>query len=230
MIDRPNRTRALKLLSAGRAAEPTVIDVKGAIGPRDAVRARDVRTALASGRGRITLRIDSEGGNLDEALEIVAALERSGRPISAHVARRCKSAAAIVLAAATHRRADLGATFLLHRCEVTPAGSARWTAGRHQARARFLRDGDVRMIAVLARATGTPVDRLEAELATERPLDAFAALRLGLITEIVNVTRPPSREWLARVRAAQSSGQPVSLGLPSYLFGAAFLKACEVTQ
>ena len=226
MIDRPNHARAVQLLSAGQKVAPTVINVVGAIGPRDAVRARDVRTALAGGRGPILLRIESEGGYLDEALEIVAALEKSGRPVAAHVGRLCQSAATIVLSTASHRRADVGASFLLHRCEVTPAGSARWTAGRHQARARLLRDGDVRMIAALARATGAPAEHLEAELATERPLNAFAALRLGLITEIVNVTRPPSREWLARVRAALSSGQPINYSAPSYLFSPAYLSAC----
>ena len=227
---RPNRSRALALMGASQVAEPTTVRLTGPIGEHGGIRARSVKAAILSGRGQLRLIIDSPGGLVAEAVEIYEALRNLDRPIVATVHRECSSAANIVLMAAVHRRAPLNARFLLHGTELPPGGSARWTARRHAARASVLGSTDQQIVSIIARASGTAPERLAAELSTERTMTALQALSAGILTEVVGVSRPPSREWLARVRAVRSSGQPVSLSMPSYLFSPAYLSACEVTQ
>jgi len=230
MNNRPNRSRALRLMAASQVAEPTTVRLTGPIGENVGIQARSVKAAILSGRGPLHLIIDSPGGLVAEAVEIYEALRNLDRPIVATVHRECSSAANIILVAAVHRRAPFHARFLLHGTELPPGGSARWTARRHAARASVLGSTDQQIVGIIARASGTAPERLAAELSTERTMTALQALNAGLLTEVLGVTRPPSREWLARVRAAQSSGQPVSLSMPTYLFGAAFLRACAASR
>ena len=99
-------------------ADPNIIALCGEVG-RPGFTAQALLDKLAAaGRRAVTLVIDSHGGDVDEALRIVAVIhnyQRDGRsPVTAVVNGEASSAASIVMQACAHRAVGPKARMTLH--------------------------------------------------------------------------------------------------------------------
>jgi len=155
--------------------------------PLDAAAATDVSAELMSLDGRsgeeIEVLVNSPGGPVEDVFAVLDVIQLARATVNVTCFGRVLSTAAIVLACATGtRRATPNASISL-RCEPSPAtvGSAA-DAERHVRRERDLRE---RVRSMLVERTGLPAQRIDDELDDGVPLDAAAALELGIIDEIV---------------------------------------------
>jgi ATP-dependent Clp protease protease subunit len=153
------------------------------IGAIDSEAAETVAAAAASRPANIHLLIDSVGGNVDASLSIYHRLKHFPGPVSAHVVRRCHSAANIVLCAAGKRSASPYARFLLH--ETSHETSHRITAEYLAKQLPRLREIDENVRGIIQRATGCCLEWLTEEEQNEDELDVIEALQRGLIHEVI---------------------------------------------
>jgi ATP-dependent Clp protease, protease subunit len=161
-------------------------------GPLDAAAATGVAAELMSLDGRsgrdIELLINSPGGPVDEVFAVLDVIGLARATVNVTCFGRALGTAAVVLACGPGlRRATPNASISL-RCEAATVtvGSAR-DAEQRAEHERSVRD---RLRALLRQRTGLPEARIDHELDDGAPLDAAAALELGVIDEIVT---PPTK-------------------------------------
>jgi ATP-dependent Clp protease protease subunit len=154
-------------------------------GDLDERRAGDLVMALmaldAEGEEPIMLRIDSSGGPLDVSLSVMDTIDLLSVPVHASSSGRVEGSAIGVLAVCERRRASMNARFRFCLPQDSFSGAATgaetWIS-QH-------RDRLDRFVARLSQASGQPSERLHADIATGRYLDAEEALRYGLIDEVL---------------------------------------------
>lgn len=147
-------------------------------------RAKAVRSFLDRHDGEgVRLMVDSNGGFVDEALEIAEAVAEHRGGVRIRVLRRADSAAALVVAAGGWREAGAGASFALHRVAMEPSG--RLTAARLRRLADQAEADDARCVAFLGRHCRLPASAFLGFEARNMTLTAHQAVTAGLLDRVI---------------------------------------------
>jgi ATP-dependent protease ClpP protease subunit len=168
---------------------PAEIRLVGGFGVMDHLgRKIDTRAVLAeiraaSGRDLLVL-IDSDGGLVDAARQIYAALQQHPRDVVCRVIGRCSSAATLPLLAGRFREAVSTAQIMIHTAAVDTSGE-RWTAAKHRAVAQEIDKTNREIRALYERSTKMRADWLDKEMAHERPMTLDMAQLGGFIHAVV---------------------------------------------
>lgn len=111
--------QARKRLAELTDRRPAIIEVTGEITEALALRAvAAISRAKRRGVDGLIIRINSEGGRVKAARQIVAAAERAALPVLTHVTGICLSAAMEILLAGHARTAAPSARLMIHRATV----------------------------------------------------------------------------------------------------------------
>lgn len=138
------------------------------------------RELAAAGDGPVTLRINSVGGIVDEALDMYRAIVDRGN-VTAYVTGLAASAATIPLCGAdTVRMAD-GAQIMTH----APSTEAKGDAAAFRRTAESLERTEQALLQLYMARTGRGEKEVLRLLATETYLSASEAKRLGFVDEII---------------------------------------------
>jgi len=135
----------------------------------------------------LRLFIDSEGGLIDEARLIVAAIARRGaRPTIAYAGRLVASAAVDVLMACGQRRCTERTSFLLHPSRSLAAHvTSDLTAADHRAQAAYLDQADAAYRAQLAARFKLNAAEIARMAAADLVIGAARAKEIGLVDMIL---------------------------------------------
>jgi ATP-dependent protease ClpP protease subunit len=134
--------------------------------------------------GTIDVFIDSQGGDVASAFDIVDALRAHHGEVVTHGEGAVHSAAVLVFMAVGKRILARDATLLLHSCGGMPLDGTRWTAADHEKTAKRLAVIDAGVAAMIAERAGCAVAKIDAEMSTEAFTTTARALRLGIATAL----------------------------------------------
>ena len=146
--------------------------------------AKTVADLLAESSGEVTLRLNSSGGNLFEALAINTALQRHPGGVTIEIEGACLSAANVIAAAGTRVRVAQGALLMLH----TPSNLSGGTALELASSIQMLERGTTAMIDILHEKTRLTKHRIREMLRAETWLDANESVKLGFCDEVIAST------------------------------------------
>lgn len=144
--------------------------------------AAELMTLDATADAPIELRIDCEGGTIDDAFTVIDVVDLVGVPVHATVIGRALGPVVGVLAVCDHRIASPHAFFQLKE----PPASFEGNADALAAFAAHHRATLGRFCDRLAAATGQTTEAIDDLVASHRPIDPTEALRLGLIDEVAS--------------------------------------------
>lgn len=136
----------------------------------------------------IDIRLHCDGGSVTEGWAIYDRLRQTGKEITATIEGNCASMATIILLAAPkeRRRAYENAHICIHNPWLCPwALGDAVTADDLQKYANDLRSEQERMVSLYVERTGSNADELQSLMNEDKYIDTAEALRLGLISEIV---------------------------------------------
>lgn len=169
-----------------RAATPDVIYVYGFIEKQTGVCAMDVINALARIKGNVTLRINSEGGDVFEAVPMIAAIERhQAKGFKVHVAIDGLAASAAGCLAQVGDTVSINSTgrMMLHR----PMSFAFGNEGDLRKRAEELASvEDNTMIPLYQKRTNYSAEELRAIMAKTTWYTAQQAVDAGFADVVEN--------------------------------------------
>ena len=144
--------------------------------------AAELMTLDATADAPIELRVDAEGGTIDDAFTVIDVIDLVGVPVHATVIGRALGPVVGVLAVCDRRVAAPHALLQLRE----PAASFEGSADALAAFAAHRRATLDRFCDRLAQATGRSAAEIGDLVASRRPLDPEAALALGLVDEIAS--------------------------------------------
>jgi ATP-dependent Clp protease, protease subunit len=132
----------------------------------------------------ISLYINSPGGSVDDTMAIYDTMSFINSPIATYCIGRAQSGAAIILAAGTKgkRHALPHAKIMLHQ----PWGGVSGQASDIKIQAEEILKAKKMINELLAKHTGQPVDKIEAETERDRYMTADQAHEYGLIDEVLH--------------------------------------------
>lgn len=136
----------------------------------------------------IDIRLHCDGGSVMEGWAIYDRLRQTGKEITATIEGNCASMATIILLAAPkeRRRAYENAHICIHNPWLCPwALGDAVTADDLQKYANDLRSEQERMVSLYVERTGSDAAELQNLMNEDKYIDTTEALRLGLISEIV---------------------------------------------
>jgi len=222
-----NRTMAEAARSLRMGGESFIcLKLHGEIGERKVANAATIKKQLAAApyANMILMFVDSIGGNVDEAAKIYAAIAEHPASKKKAIISRCESAAVLPLMACDLRIAKPSATIMLHSSEFNPRRDDRLTGAQLRLAADAAETADEAIADVLADRTGHDREWFIREMANDQPMRLVDALQCGIIHEIDGVTRRADPSWPEALERATAAGS--IMGLPSYLLGENFLRAC----
>lgn len=147
---------------------------------------KDFTSALASAPSdKITLRINSPGGEVVEALAIHDLILASDKTITAEVYGLCASAATLVALACDSVRIAANATWMVHEPSFTLSGTLA-DCDKMRDTMATLRD---KVYAIYAAATGKTVEELQRDHASDRYYTAQEAVEYGWCAELMGETQ-----------------------------------------
>lgn len=145
-------------------------------------------TAALSGiaANEITLRINSPGGEVVEALAIHDLIKASDKRFTCEVYGICASAATLLALACDSIRMTANATWMVHEPSFTIGGTLAECDNLRETMSA-LRD---KVYAIYSAATGKDVATLEADHAVDKYYTATEALEYGWVSEIIDNAAP----------------------------------------
>jgi len=131
----------------------------------------------------ISLYINSPGGSVDDTMAIYDTIRFVSSPVATYCIGRAQSGAALVLAAGTEgkRFALPHAKVMLHQ----PWGGVTGQAADIKIQAEEILKAKKVLNEILAKHTGQPIERIEAETERDRYMTAQEAKEYGLIDEVL---------------------------------------------
>ena len=192
------RQPAIQFLN--ESADEAVIEIHGQIGYEGWTRDEDENTArLMSAElnrirslntKRITVKINSLGGDVNHALAIHDMLKEHPADVTTQINGLCASAATIIAMAGTERKMSRNALFLIHQCSAY-VGRANEEKLAQELEAQ--KTVNERMLAIYGECCPGKekeiAELLKANAGVGRWLTAEEARDLGFITDIYNETR-----------------------------------------
>jgi ATP-dependent Clp protease protease subunit len=132
----------------------------------------------------ISLYINSPGGNVDDTMAIYDTMRFTSSPIATYCIGRAQSGAAIILAAGAKgkRHALPHAKVMLHQ----PWGGVTGQASDIKIQAEQILKAKKMINEILAKHTGQPVEKIQAETERDRYMTADEAKEYGLIDEVLH--------------------------------------------
>lgn len=136
-----------------------------------------------AGKGDVTIRLNSNGGSLFEAMSIIDNIRNSSVQVTGIVDGVAASAAAVILQACDKRVMQPNARLMIHR----PSGVAEGEAEDMESYVALMKQEEDKIKALLLERTKQPEDVVNAWLvrSTNKWFDAQAALKSGLIDEVL---------------------------------------------
>lgn len=180
--DNQGKPRDFRVVQAKDDA-PAEIWLYDAIGGWDGILARDfIRELAGIDADKITLRINSPGGDVFEARAIVAALRDHKAEITARVDGLAASAASYIALAADHVQIVQGAFFMVHNAWSLVIGDKRDMTEM----ASLLGKVDNSILDDYEEATGQKRDQLQAWMDAETWMTADEAKANGFADEVID--------------------------------------------
>lgn len=154
----------------------------------------DQLKGIASGTKKVTVKINSYGGDVNDALAIFELLRSMGDRVTTECVGFCASAATIIAMAGHVRRMSSYGLFLVHKC-------SSWVAGNEnelEAELESQRKVNDRIVQIYADVTGTDKAKLEALMEEDNGngiwLNIDEAMEYGFITEALNDLEDPKEK------------------------------------
>lgn len=154
----------------------------------------------------IDMRLNSPGGVVSEGWGIIDKLRATGKKITATIEGQASSMAAILLLAASERKAYPHATLLIHDAyypEYTLAGAYR--KEDLERLASQLEEDNQRALDFMVERTGADRATLEAIMKEDKPMDMTKAKELGFIHEILTPASASAKGWKRPTMKTNSS-------------------------
>lgn len=158
----------------------TIIELYGTIGEPYNTWQRVYAELLKDRTGDVEVRINSDGGDLQQALGIHAVLRGHQGTVTTRNVALAASAATIPMMAGKRRIVDVGSLTLVHASSVMLGGNAESLRKRAETLDAF----DQSMIDIYASATGRDRDEVAEQVLAETLLTADEAVRYGYATEL----------------------------------------------
>lgn len=182
---------ALRESAKGAELDIDVLDIIGRGFFSDGITAQAVVEALRSSKAKtINVRVNSAGGNVDEANAIRAILREraAAAKINVTVIGAAASAATIITDAGTDVAIARGAYFMIHEASAGTGG--RGTREDHERSIQRLKIANDALVAMYVAASerrgkGKTADEFRAEMDRERFFDATEAVAWGLADRVV---------------------------------------------
>lgn len=150
-------------------------------------RLQDFTSALSSiTASAVTLRINSPGGEVVEALAIHDLIKASDKSFTCEVYGLCASAATLIALACDSIKMAENATWMVHEPSFTIGGTLAECDHMRETMSA-LRD---KVYAIYAAATGKDPEALASDHAADKYYSATEALAYGWVSEILNVEAP----------------------------------------
>jgi ATP-dependent protease ClpP protease subunit len=198
---RPNRDKAVGLIAiakaqavapAGKFAVDYLLSLRGEIvaiatpGGAPQITLAAVRKRLdeirASGAKSLVIHLDSNGGEVAQAMLIADAISAFPGHISAKAGAQCASAAVLLLLSADDRVCAADTQFLLHTAAIA---DGRGTAEQHRATAVAVARHDEKMMQLIIKRTGAPAAKIKMAMSLGTPFGAARAVELRLVDRII---------------------------------------------
>ena len=150
-------------------------------------RLQDFTSALSSiSASAVTLRINSPGGEVVEALAIHDLIKASDKSFTCEVYGLCASAATLIALACDSIKMAENATWMVHEPSFTIGGTLAECDNMRETMSA-LRD---KVYAIYAAATGKDPETLASDHAADKYYSATEALAYGWVSEILNLEAP----------------------------------------
>jgi len=144
--------------------------------------AAELMTLDATADGPIELRVDCDGGSLDDAFTVIDVVDLVGVPVHAIVIGRALGPVVGVVAVCDHRVAAPHAVLQLREPDIAFEGDATALAAFAEQRRAVLE----RFCERLADATGRTAAEVRDLVDRRRPLDPEQARALGIVDEVAS--------------------------------------------
>jgi ATP-dependent Clp protease protease subunit len=133
----------------------------------------------------ISLYVNSPGGSVDDTMAVYDTMQFVGSPIATYCIGRAQSGGAVILAAGAKgkRFALPHAKIMLHQ----PWGGVYGQAADIKIQAEEILKSKKMLNELLAKLSGQPVDKINAETERDRYMTADEALKYGLIDEVLTL-------------------------------------------
>ena len=152
----------------------------GGVGEKDGIDAETVGSAAASVSGDITIYLNSLGGDVWEAMAIVAALKRRPGRKTIVIDGVAASAASVIAMAGDRIIMSPGAMMMIHQPYATTMGTADQLRGQADA----LDEAMSSIVALYAERTGNPASQIREWMVAETWMNARTALERGFCDAI----------------------------------------------
>lgn len=174
--DVPRETRPARIESAGDDATVWIYDFIGCGGVSAAELAPELATLKSD---KITVRVNSPGGDYFDGVAIANALARHPATVDVHVDGLAASAASIVAMAGDHVVMHPGAQMMIHDALTLTVGNA----AEHEKTARLLDSASADIAALYASRAGGTADEWRTRMVAETWFTSPEAVAAGLAHE-----------------------------------------------
>jgi len=135
-------------------------------------------------KSEISLYVNSPGGSVDDTMAIYDTMRFLGSPVATYCIGRAQSGAAVILAAG-----EKGKRFALPHAKVMlhqPWGGVSGQAADIKIQAEEILKAKTMINEILAKHSGQPVEKIQAETERDRYMTANEAKQYGLIDDVLH--------------------------------------------
>lgn len=145
-----------------------------------------MREEMREADGTVIVEVQSDGGDLLEALAIRDELANSPARVEVNIIGATASAATVIATGGDYIRMTANSRYLIHNAAYDGAALGRLTAEDAEDVAERLRSFDAQVVRLYVKRTGKPRQAIADLMKQERWLTAQEAMDWGFIDEIIN--------------------------------------------